>query len=86
MSAAGIKGIDAKPFSEHPLNGRQIKNCICLSQGLAKADNTIVTKEHIERTIRVCMEFVLEMEHSNRLTGTDDKVIPIGNTAEMSFY
>ncbi len=66
MTAAGIKGIDAHTLSGHPLNGRQIKNCICLSQGLAKADGTAVTKEHVDRTIKVCMEFVQEMDQNNR--------------------
>jgi hypothetical protein len=34
---------------------------------LAKADGTEVTKEHINRTIRVCMEFVDEMAANNKL-------------------
>eukprot|EP01114_Cavostelium_apophysatum_P010358 TRINITY_DN2398_c0_g1_i3.p1 TRINITY_DN2398_c0_g1~~TRINITY_DN2398_c0_g1_i3.p1 ORF type:complete len:771 (-),score=203.69 TRINITY_DN2398_c0_g1_i3:130-2235(-) len=61
FAASKISGIDTKKLATFPLNGRQIKNCICLAQGLAKADETAVTSDHIDRTIKVCMEFVEEM-------------------------
>jgi hypothetical protein len=64
---ANIHPIDSKKLSKHPLNGRQIKNCIVLAQGLAKADQTKVTMEHIDRTVKVCLEFVLEMEAPSSL-------------------
>jgi hypothetical protein len=61
LGAAGITNIPTNPLKKFGLNGRQIKNCILLAQGLAKSDNTVVKASHVEKTIKICMEFQKEL-------------------------
>jgi hypothetical protein len=66
LKQANISGLDTNKLSQYPLNGRQIKNCICLAQGLAKDQNKEVTSVEMNQTIQVCMEFVNELRNINQ--------------------
>jgi len=61
LTHSGILGIDTTEISEYVLNGRQIKNCICLAQGLASDEGVTVTLQHLKYTIDIVLEFKKEM-------------------------
>eukprot|EP01119_Soliformovum_irregulare_P008581 TRINITY_DN2168_c1_g2_i2.p1 TRINITY_DN2168_c1_g2~~TRINITY_DN2168_c1_g2_i2.p1 ORF type:complete len:232 (+),score=75.76 TRINITY_DN2168_c1_g2_i2:999-1694(+) len=71
LDSAKVQGVKARDYRDFPLNGRQIKNCICLAQGLAKAEGVDVNAEHVAKTIRVCMEFVNEMARNPHSKDSD---------------
>jgi hypothetical protein len=49
--------MDPKLLSEHPLNGRQIRNIIQLSQALADRDEGKVDMKHVLSTLHVATQF-----------------------------
>lgn len=51
LKYSGIVGIDIKELAKHPLNGRQIKNCIRLAQSLAREQGVDVNIQHVNTTI-----------------------------------
>jgi hypothetical protein len=57
FDAAGLEGMDPKLLSEHPLNGRQIRNIIQLSQALADRDEGKVDMKHVLSTLHVATQF-----------------------------
>jgi DNA polymerase III delta prime subunit len=57
LTAANIKACKGADFKAHVLNGRQIKNCIRLSQALAASLKKEVDVALLLRTIRVTLQF-----------------------------
>lgn len=57
LGAAGIENIKVEILEGYDLNGRQIKNCIRLSQALAKSQNIVVSTEHILETVQIVQQF-----------------------------
>jgi len=61
LTHSGITGINFDDLSQSVLNGRQIKNCICLAQGLAADEGVPVNENHLKYTIDIVLEFKKEM-------------------------
>ncbi|PRP83306.1 hypothetical protein PROFUN_09518 [Planoprotostelium fungivorum] len=61
LAAAGIHHLDENLFADHVMNGRQIKNCLALAQGLAKSQKRQVTAADVNQTIHICMDFIKDM-------------------------
>ena len=57
LHSANVVGIDVNKLSEVEINGRQIKNTIRLSQGLAKQDGVPVDLSHIQTTLEISRQF-----------------------------
>ncbi|PRP84772.1 AAA family ATPase [Planoprotostelium fungivorum] len=62
FAAAGIDHLDENLFADYVMNGRQIKNCVALAQGLAKSQKRQVTEVDVNKTIRICMDFIKDMQ------------------------
>eukprot|EP00742_Colponemidia_sp_Colp-10_P002382 GILJ01002539.1.p1 GENE.GILJ01002539.1~~GILJ01002539.1.p1 ORF type:complete len:820 (-),score=187.19 GILJ01002539.1:123-2531(-) len=58
-------------LSAPALNGREIKNCIALAEGLAKNEGQDVTIEHLKRTVHVSMDFKVEMDSTRDRTSAN---------------
>jgi hypothetical protein len=70
LDSARITDIDVRKLAHHDVNGRQIKNAIRLAQTLARAENTKVTNEHIERTLLLSTKFKEELDRQKETVPT----------------
>lgn len=71
---AGHPAVDIERLARHDVNGRQIKTAIRLAQALAKAENTYITTELLERPIIHAENFLSDVENSSsrRMIGRID--------------
>jgi len=61
LSAAAIKGLDTQELSKYEINGRQIRTTIRLAQSLAVSEGVDVNLNHIQSTVKVAQQFVLDL-------------------------
>ncbi|PRP79156.1 hypothetical protein PROFUN_13106 [Planoprotostelium fungivorum] len=73
MKAMKVEGIDPRPLADFKLNGRQIKNCISLSQSLAAVQGRTITLQDLQQTVHICQSFIKDMEQSREI---EEAVVP----------
>ena len=61
LAAAKITGLVPAELAKVEINGRQIKNTIRLAQGLAKQQGVEVNMNHINQTLSVSKQFLLDI-------------------------
>ncbi|ELR14969.1 ATPase, AAA domain containing protein [Acanthamoeba castellanii str. Neff] len=62
LQVANISGIDPAELCVYDINGRQIRTIIRLALALAKTEGVPVNKTHLERTIKVALQFAADLE------------------------
>jgi len=67
LQAAGIEGIKEDAVAGYDLNGRQIKNCIRLSQALAKASSSEVNMDILLQTIKTTEQFKDDIKSEGKI-------------------
>ncbi len=74
---------DVPELALHDVNGRQIKNIIRLSMGLAASEQTPVTRDHLLENIQFASDFERDVA-GERLTEALQRGLSVGDTAEAA--